>query len=174
MNVGECMHHFTISALCLVLLAAPSTAQKPKAFDGESSSRKSEGSYVAPSKTEPRSSVWPQNTFPQWEWWTNVTIPPGSSVNLDARFDYSTTDTVRVTIRSTGPDLGNFVMSAYWAVPQLSLYAVADVIGGTSFPYPNAGGATFNTYGSQFRLQVTNNGANPITLTQVLVFARVH
>ena len=65
-------------------------------------------------------------------------------------------------------------MSAYWGVPQLPLYAVADVIGGTSFPYSNLGGATFNTYGSQFRLQVTNNGANPITLTQVLVFARVH
>jgi hypothetical protein len=59
-------------------------------------------------------------------------------------------------------------------VPQLSLYAVADVIGGTSFPHSNLGGATFNTYGSRFRLQVTNNGANPITLTQVLVFARVH
>ena len=172
MNVGECMHHFTISALCLVLLAAPSTAQKPKAVDGESSSRKSEGSYVAPPKTEPRSRAW-SNTFPQWEWWTNVTIAPGSSVNLDTRFDYSTTDTVRVTVRSAGSDLGNFVMSAYWGVPQLPLYAVADVIGGTSFPYSNAGGATFNTYGSQFRLQVTNNGANPITLTQVLIFSRV-
>ena len=103
-----------------------------------------------------------------------MTIPPGSSVNLDTRFDYSTTDTVRVTIRSAASDLGNFVMSAYWGVPQLPLYAVADVIAGTSFPYSNAGGATFNTYGSQFRLQVTNNGANPITLTQVLVFARVH
>jgi hypothetical protein len=65
-------------------------------------------------------------------------------------------------------------MSAYWGVPQLPLYAAADVIGGTSFPYSNAGGATFNTYGSQFRLQVTNNGANPITLTQVLIFSRVH
>jgi hypothetical protein len=168
------MHHFPIAALGLVLLAAPSTAQQPKAVDGGSSSRKSEGSYVAPSKTEPRSSAWLKDTFPQWEWWTNVTISPGSSVNLDARFDYSTTDTVRVTIRSTGPDLGSFVMSAYWAVPQLSLYAVADVIAGTSFPYSNAGGATFNTYGSQFRLQVTNNGANPITLAQVLVLARVH
>ena len=120
------MHHFTISALCLVLLAAPSTAQKPKAFDGESSSRKSEGSCVARSKTEPRSGTWPQDTFPQWEWWTNVTIAPNSSVNLDTRFDYSTTDTVRVTIRSTGPDLASFVMGAYWAVPQLPLYALAD------------------------------------------------
>jgi hypothetical protein len=65
-------------------------------------------------------------------------------------------------------------MSAYLAVPQLSLYGAADVIAGTSFPYSNAGGATFNTYGSQFRLPVSNNGANPITLTRVLVFSRVH
>jgi hypothetical protein len=65
-------------------------------------------------------------------------------------------------------------MSTYWAVLQLSLYGMTDVVAGTSFPYSNAGGATFNTYGSRFRLQVTNNGANPITLTQVLVFSRVH
>jgi hypothetical protein len=168
------MRHFTISTLCLALLAAPCSAQKPRAVDGESSSRKSDGSSVAPSKTEARNGAFPQNTFPQWEWWTNVTIPPGSSVNLDAQFDYSTTDTVRVTIRSVGSDLGNFVMSAYWTVPQVSLYGVADVVAGTSFPYSNAGGATFNTYGRWFRLQVTNNGTNPITLTQVLVFSRVH
>ena len=65
-------------------------------------------------------------------------------------------------------------MSTYWAVLQLSLYGMTDVVAGASFPYWNAGGATFNTYGSRFRLQVTNNGTNPITLTQVLVFSRVH
>jgi hypothetical protein len=54
------------------------------------------------------------------------------------------------------------------------LYGVADVVAGTSFLYSKAGGATFNTYGSQFRLEVTNNGANPITLTHVLVFSWVH
>jgi hypothetical protein len=174
MNVGESMHHLTLSALCLALLAAPSTAQKPKAVDGESSSSKSGGANAATSKAEPRNGSWPHGTFSQWEYWTNVTISPGSSVNLDAQFDYSTTDTVRVTVRSAGSDLSNFVMSSYWAVPHLSSYGVADVVVGTSFPYMNAGGATFNTYGSQFRLQVTNNSANPITLTQVLVFARVH
>ena len=168
------MHHFTISALCLALLAAPGTAQKPKVADAESSSRKSEGSYVAQSKTEAQARGVAWSTFPQWEWWTNVTIPPGSSVNLDTRFDYSTTDTVRVTVRSVGSDLGNLVVGAYWGVPQLSLFGVADVVAGTSFPFSNAGGATFNTYGSQLRLQMTNNGANPITLSQVLAFSRVH
>jgi hypothetical protein len=85
------MDHFMISAPCLALLAVPCTAQKPRAVNGESSSRKSEGSSVTPSKAVTRSGASPQCTFPQWEWWTNVTIPPRLLVNLDAQSDYSTT-----------------------------------------------------------------------------------
>lgn len=168
------MWRLTISTLCLVLLASPGIAQQSKAIDDESASRKAGSPTSVPSKSKPLRSVVSQDSFSIWEFWTDVTIPAGASVNLDSRTDYSTVDTVRATIRSAGPDLNNVVVAAYWAIPQAPFYGIADVVAGTTFPFLNAGGATFNTYGSQFRLRVTNNGSNPISLTQVLIFARVH
>jgi len=65
-----------------------------------------------------------------------------------------------VSIRSYNPDLRDIVMDAYWAVPQAEFYNVAEVVSGDTFPYRNVDGATFTTYGNQFRLRVTNTGTS--------------
>ena len=175
------MRAFTISVLFLGLLADPSVAQAAKAADDDNASIKSTGVSSGQStgatpavKIQPRSDGSPQATFSQWEWWTNFTIPAGGTVNLDSQLDYSTTDTVRVTIRSAGSDLGKVALAAYWAIPDVPFYGVADVVGGNTLPYSDAGGATFNTYGSQFRLRLINNGNSAVTISQVLMFSRVH
>jgi hypothetical protein len=174
-EVGEeFMRYLTIAGL-LLALALPSRAQKPKTVDSEAASIKSTAASPAVSKVQPRAQTSsPQDSFNQWEFWNNITIPAGAAINLDSQLDYSTTDTVRVTFRSAGADLGNLVVSAYWAIPQVDLFGVAEVVAGNSFPYLNAGGATFNTYGSILRVQVKNTGNAPMVLAQVLAFARVH
>jgi len=168
------MRQLTATISCLALLAASAAAQKPKSVDAAPASAKSGVSSIPPSRTQPRTDVSPKDTYSEWAYWTNLTIQPGASVNLDSSLDYSTTDTVRVTVRSDAGDIANLVMSAYWSIPQVDFYGVADVVAGASFPYNNAGGATFNVYGSQFRLQLTNTGSDPMKLTQVLTFARAH
>jgi hypothetical protein len=106
-----------------------------------------------------------------WEYWVNLTIPAGSSLDLDSDLDFSYSDNVRVTIRSSDSgDLSDVVLDAYWTVPQAPFFNLADVVKGDTFYYRNVGGATFNTYGSRFRLRIINNGATAVTLRQVLMF----
>ena len=166
--------------LCVVLLVPVSLAQSPKSADESRASLKSEaGLKPALSKVRPRTSSSPQaSSSPQvsssyWEYWTDVTIQAGGYINLDSDLDYSSSDTVRMTLRSSSGDLSKAVFAAYWSVPQLQYYSGADVVSGRDFSYTNAGGATLNTYGNQFRLQVINNGTTSITLSQVLLFTRV-
>ena len=166
------MHPFTISVLFLAVLASPGNTQSSKTTDDEAGSTKSVVATAPPSiRSRVESS---QDNLSQWEYWTNVTIPASSWVNLDSQLDYSTTDTVRMTIRSTKTNLDNLVVAAYWAIPQATYYGVVDVVAGSNFPYLDAGGATFNTYGSMFRLHLINNSRSAITLSQVLLFTRSH
>lgn len=167
------MRPFTTSALSIALLASPGNAQTAKTDDDEAGRTKSGGTTALPSRTKSRVDS-SQDNLSQWEYWTNVTIPASSWVNLDAQLDYSTADTVRVTIRSTKANLDNITVAAYWAIPEVSYYGVADVDDGSKFVYLDAGGATFNTYGSEFRIHVINNSRSAITLSQVLLFTRAH
>ena len=111
-------------------------------------------------------------SYADWEVWRDITIAPGQSVNLDSGISFSTADTARVSIRSHNADLRDIVMDAYWAVPQAEFYNVAEIVTGDTFPYRNVGGATFTTYGNQFRLRLTNTGTSTMFLAQVIVFAR--
>ncbi len=106
-----------------------------------------------------------------WEYWVNLMIPAGSSLDLDADLDFSYSENVRVTVRSDGGSLADVALAAYWTMPQAPFFSVADVVRGDTFYYRNVGGATFNTYGSWFRLRIINNGASAVTLRQVLMFA---
>ena len=164
------MRHFRVSALFFALFSA-GIAQAPKTDDGMASARAGNASGPA-SRVKSRASDLSPDNFSQWEYWTNVTIPARGFVNLDSQLDFSTTSAVRMTIRTAEADMPNVVLNAYWAIPQVPYFGIADVIEGRRFPYSNAGGATLNPYGSQFRLQVVNNGPNPITVTQVLLFMR--
>lgn len=157
-------------ALCIVMLVPAGWAQTAKAADNSQAAAKPEGLKPAPSKVGPRLSSSPQISSSSWEYWTNVSIPAGGAVNLDSQLDFSTADTVRVTIRSANGDLSGLTCAAYWTVPQLQDYNAADVVTGDSFYFANVGGVTFVTYGNQFRLRLVNNGTTTINLTNVLLY----
>lgn len=108
-----------------------------------------------------------------WELWRNLTIGPGQSVTLHSDLDFSTAGTARVSFRSRNNDLPDLRMDAYWAVPQAEFFNVAEVVTGQNFPYRNVGGVTFTTYGSQFRLRLTNTGGTTIFLSQIIIFSWV-
>ena len=167
------MRPFTTSALLIVLLTCPGTAQTPKTADDEAGRTRSGGITAPASRIKSRGDS-SQDNLSQWEYWTNVTIPASSWVILDSQLDYSTADTVRMTIRSTKANLDNVTVAAYWAIPEVPYYGIADVLEGSKFVYLDAGGATLNTYGSHFRIQVINNSRSAITLSQVLLFTRSH
>lgn len=111
--------------------------------------------------------------YADWEVWRNIAIAPGQSVNLDSDMYFSTADSARVSVRSRNADLPAMVMNAYWAVPQAEFYNATDVVSGDTFAYNNTGGTTFPTYGTRFRLRLTNTGTSTMFLSQVVVFARV-
>lgn len=108
-----------------------------------------------------------------WELWRNLTIGPGQSITLHSDMDFSTAGTARISMRSRNNDLPDVRLDAYWSVPQAEFFNVAEVASGSDFPYRNVGGATFTTYGSQFRLRVTNTGSTNIFLSQVIIFSWV-
>lgn len=158
--------------VAVAVLASASFAQTV-ADDASDAEKPAKGVYLkaqARVKAEPRSS----DSYGDWEVWRDITIAPGQSVNLESDMSFFSADTARVTIRSRNSDLPNIVMNAYWAVPQAAFWSVADVVSGETFPYNNVGGAVFSTYGSQFRLRLTNNGTVTMNLSQVVIFTRVH
>ena len=167
------MRPFIIYALLPVLLACPAFSQSPQAADDQTAFTRSGGASAPASKVRPSRNR-SQDSSSQWEYWTNVTIAANSYINLDSQLDYSTIGTVRITIRSTGSNLNNLSVAALWAIPEVPYYGVADLVAGRNFVYSNAGGATLNTYGSQFRLQVINNGSTAVTRSQILLYTPSH
>jgi hypothetical protein len=161
--------------LYLALSVTAGWAQTEKRQDDPRAISKSPGLKPSSSKLVPQiESPSPrQYTFGSWEFWTNALIPAGGSLNFDSQIDYSSSDTVRVTLRSDNDALSGLLVAAYWAVPQLPFFNSAEVVTGDKFYFTNVGGATFNTYGSQFRLRITNTGSTPVNLSQVLLFTRV-
>lgn len=163
------------SLLTLNLLLAPVLifAQPATVAHDGAVSIKSDG--VAPPRPSVRAgqSLPRVNSYSPWEFWNDVTIQPGSSVNLDSSIDYSSSDSAKVTVLSVnGASLGDLVLGAFWAVPTLKLFNAADVFTGEASYYADARAFTFPIYGSQFRLRLTNRGTSSITLAQVLIFTR--
>lgn len=160
---------FLFTAASLVL-AFPSFAQTAR--PAEDASAASKAANTVP-KARPHASSVPQISSSSWEVWSNVIIPAGGSVDIDSDTDFSSSDTVRVTVRSANADLADLAVNAYWSVPQANYYNNSAVVTGDTFYYANVGAAMFNTYGNQFRLRLVNNGNRTMTLTQVTVFARI-
>ncbi len=173
------MRSFPSVVVGVVLLGAAGWSQSAKSADDGEAAVKAvlpKGISSAPedrhaSQPGPRTLA-PSYSSPLWEYWVNVTIAAGSSLDLNSAMDFSYADSVRVTVRCSDGSLADVVLGAYWSVPRAPLFNVADVVRGDTFYYRNVGGATFNTYGSQFRLRIINNGVTGITLSQVLLFAR--
>ncbi len=114
-----------------------------------------------------------QNTKAKYDYFTTVTIPAGQSVSLDSTIDYSSSDTLRVTVRSAASDLFNLIGTAYFTVPNANEFVTQEVMLGTDFFYANSGGATFQVCGPQFRLTLRNTGTTTMTLTSVLIYTHV-
>jgi len=108
-----------------------------------------------------------------YESFSNVAIPAGQSVNLDSTLDYSSSDTVRVTIRSSNPDLLHLIGTAYFTVPNATEFVTQEVMLGTDFNYSNSGGTTFQVCGSQFRLALQNTGTSTMTLSTIVIYTHV-
>jgi len=158
-------------SLCCSLLSPAGVAQTARRADENRAAVKSEGVEPSTAKEAAPASSSSDSGSSKWQFWTNLIIPPGAGVNLDSVFEYSSSKNVRVTIRSANNDLDGLFMEAYWATPGLPFYNTAELVTGDQFHYANVGGATFNTYGTQLRLRISNNGPTIITLLQVLVFA---
>ena len=114
-----------------------------------------------------------QTTKAKYDYFTSVTIPAGQAISLDSTVDYSSSDTVRVTVRSAASDLLNLVGTAYFTVPNATEFVTQEVMLGTDFFYANSGGATFQVCGPQFRLTLRNTGTTTMTLTSVLIYTHV-
>ena len=112
-------------------------------------------------------------TYANWEYYSNLVIAPGQSINLDSGIDYSSSEAVAVTARSADSDIANLSMQAYWTLSGANYFNSAEVVNGSTFPYGNVGGAKFNVFGNVFRLTLVNNGAAPMRLVQVTVFTRI-
>jgi hypothetical protein len=176
------MRRLIIAALVLGSLAIGSFAQRgrpaqsaavAKVDDDETAALRMSKALPSKAKAEANASATPRSySYADWEVWRDVTIAPGESVNLDSGISFTTADTARVSIRSRNADLREIVMNAYWAMPQAEFFNVAEIVTGDTFPYRNVGGATFTTYGNQFRLRLTNTGTSTMYLAQVVVFAR--
>ena len=112
-------------------------------------------------------------TSAKYEYYTNVVIPAGQTVNLDSSLDYSSSDTIRVTVRSTNTDLLALLGTSYFAVPNATEFVTQEAFLGSDFFYSNSGGATFQVCGPQFRLTLGNTGTTTMTLSSVLIYTHV-
>jgi hypothetical protein len=174
------MRSFSSIVLGVVLLGAAGWSQSSKPVDDAEAALKTDLARGTSSPKPDRHSslpgspiLMPSYSSSLWNYWVNLTIPAGGSLDLNSVMDFSYSDSVRVTVRCSNGSLADVVLNAYWSVPLAPLFNVADVVKGDTFPYRNVGGATFNTYGSQFRLRIVNNGVIGVTLSQVLMFARI-
>jgi|SRR5947209_6333151 len=156
-----------------LFFGAITLAQTPKAAVDPAATAKTGVAAASPSNARPLRSSPRQDSFSSGEFWTGVIIPPGGSINFDSSLDYSSSDSVRVTVLSAnGDDLSEMVASAFWSIPALRFFNAAEVVTGEGSFYSDARFASFKVYGSEFRLRLTNRGAFPITLAQILIYTR--
>jgi hypothetical protein len=108
-----------------------------------------------------------------------LVIAAGKTITLDSALDYSSSDTVAVSVlciicSTASTSLGNsgLVLQARWTVPDAGAYVTTENRLATAFPYSDSGGAVFNVYGPQFRLVLQNRGTQTIALQQVTIFRR--
>jgi hypothetical protein len=109
-------------------------------------------------------------TFANWEYYTNMTIPANGSIFLDSGTDYSSANTLQITVRSTGSDIASLAIAPTWSVPGAPSYNVGTVAVGSDFFFNNTGGASFAVAGKQLRTFLYNTGPTTMTLSSVIVY----
>jgi hypothetical protein len=121
MKIASALSKRVLVAAALVALLVPAGfAQKQSRIIAEN---RSHAAKTASGKTATGKTAKPRD-MPNGssEVFTDVTIGPGQSVALDSGLDYSNADMVRVSIRSTTPDLANLQVEAYWSAPDADYY----------------------------------------------------
>jgi len=109
----------------------------------------------------------------------DIFIVSGKSVTLDSALDYSSANTVAVTVLCTicgsaATSLGSsgLVLQPLWSVPDAETYVTTENKAATAFLFWDVGGALFNVYGTRFRLTLQNKGTRPISIRQATIFRR--
>jgi hypothetical protein len=120
----------------------------------------------------------PTSASTYWEVYKTISIAAGSLVYLDSQIDFSKSSQIAVSARCTAgvsaaTSMDNLDFQAFWAVSGTTLFGVVEHLAGSKFAYWDAGGGTFQVYGSQLRLAILNNGSSSITLDQVVIFTPV-
>ena len=171
---------FSVLTVCSLASAQSARPAKPSQTNsaaiklGDAQSRKGEASLkpdVVHTSADASTPV--PVTSAKYEYYTNVTIPAGQSVNLDSMLDYSSSDTVAVTVRSTKSDIASLLGTAFFTVPNATEYFTQDAFLGNNFFFNNTGGYVFQVCGPQFRLTLQNSGTSTMTLSSVLVYTHV-
>ena len=130
---------------------------------------------LAQSKTAQASKATPRaaQSVSNWQVWSEVTIPAGQTVNFDSSINFGSSEDVRITIRAqSGSDMKDMLFYPYWSNPDAQFWNISQLIKGSEFTFANAGGFVSQTFGSQFRLAVFNNGSAAITLRELVIHSR--
>lgn len=105
-----------------------------------------------------------------------VTIAAKDNAIFEAASDFTGTQTVGVSITSlSDPNtkLTNVRVGVAFAAPG-DFYVLSDMIKCNTFYYQDHGGATVPVYGPLIKLLVFNDGATPVKITQLAVYAVAH
>ena len=176
------MHRFFAAVTVAALLAASGFAQSKKLpAPDASASLKSNPNAASTAKEKPRTATaTPRLSSINYEIYTNVSVPAGGYWKVDSHLDFSSCDTIRVTVLSNNNDLTNntstqsgLALAAMWSVPESNYWVNGEVIfANESFTFPNGGGALFNTYGNELELQLWNLNTTAMSLPQVMIVGR--
>lgn len=133
------------------------------------------GSREKPSSKATQTTVAASSSSAYWEVYQNVTISAGGFVYLDSNIDFSTHDKLAVSVRCTNAtsaatSMDSVDFQAMWGVSGANLFSIVEHLLGSKFAWWDAGGGTFQVYGSQFRMVIYNNGTGSITLDQIVLF----
>jgi hypothetical protein len=106
---------------------------------------------------------------------SNLTLAPGADQFVYAKTDFTGADDIRIGFYAdASQDLSKTKYVTWWAIPNNASYNAADYWDGTSFAYLNSGSFQVSTFGNQFALEIKNTGTNPITFTQITLWANAH
>ena len=155
----------------------PGTPLAPEAASvaTEKSAGRSDPAVILPGKPVASAAV----TTTSSEVFQNVVIAAGQTYPILSTMDYSSADTVAVTVEctlctTTATSLASsgLILQAGWTVPNAVSYVVAENKAATAFLYTDVGSALFNVYGTQFKLILQNKGTASIAIQQVTLFRR--
>ncbi len=108
-----------------------------------------------------------------------ITVASGKTVSIDSTLDYSAASTVAITVlcedcttEATSLGTMGLTLQARWKVPDADSYVATESKAATAFAYWDAGGASFNVYGSKFQLTLKNKGTQGIVVQQITIMRR--